>query len=106
MYLYAIRQISTGYFLPYRKSSKGFTSDEPVKDCMPRFFKKKQHAVVALKCWLQGKWEYSSYSNHWDGLGEIELVINKAPYRKTEDMEIVTITYVVVEDVCKVTKVK
>ena len=54
MIYYAIRQMSTGYFMPQSKRRKGFTWDEPVKDCVPRLFKRVCDAKRALNCWLDG----------------------------------------------------
>jgi hypothetical protein len=58
MIAYAIRQISTGFYLPQKKRKRGFTNDEPV-DCnigkiLPRLFSKIGPAKVALFYWLQG----------------------------------------------------
>jgi hypothetical protein len=52
---YAIRQKSTGNFLPAGRG-RGFTKDEPTHPSarLPRLFSLKHHAESALKWWLQG----------------------------------------------------
>lgn len=58
MRLYAIRQISTGFFLPqkeYGKMNKAFTWDEPKEGCVPRLFQTKIGAERALGFWLRGR---------------------------------------------------
>lgn len=60
---WAIRQKSTGFFLPSRKG-RGFSFDEPTKDCFPRLFPSKMSAVRALTAWLQGQWK-----NEWHSKG-------------------------------------
>ena len=89
MLFYAIKQTSTGYYMPYRKYSKGFTADEPKKDCIPRLFSRRRDAIAALKCWLQGKWEMKYYY----GPDDWGLDIKKQPNRNVEDMEVVTLCF-------------
>lgn len=63
--VYAIRQKSTGYFLPMRfGTGRGYSFDVPTLDCIPRIFKSKRSAQVALNCWLQGEWK-----NEWHSKG-------------------------------------
>ena len=84
MILYAIRQKSTGFFIPvtHRLSRTG-ASSQPKEDCIPRLFKRKSDARYALNMWLMGQW----YS-HKDG----GLEYNKDSSRKPEDMEIIQVT--------------
>ena len=83
MKVYAIRHIPTGRYLPYRKSGKGFTADEPTVNCIPRLFKKKRYAAVALTYWLKGKWSKVIC------MGKYNININKQLSRKAEEMQIV-----------------
>ena len=87
---WAIRQKSTGYFLPARKG-RGFSFDEPTKDCFPRLFKSKQAANLALYAWLQGQWKREYHTREVDGWPEdIEyLIAEKVGSRDPSDMEIV-----------------
>ena len=98
--LYAIRQISTGFYLPepVGRMGRGGSHVEPV-DCSqdgpnPRLFKTELSAQRALTAWLMGKheanmqlesegWEYLSY---WVQVG---TNIIPQPERKKEDMQIV-----------------
>lgn len=61
---WAIRQKSTGAFLPARKNGRGYSFDEPVFGCFPRLFQSKMSAVRALSAWLQGQWK-----NEWHTKG-------------------------------------
>lgn len=98
--LYAIRQISTGFYLPEPtgRMGRGGSHTEPV-DCSqngpnPRLFKTALSAQRALTAWLKGKhvanmewesegWEYPSYRV------QNGTIINHQPERKKEDMQIV-----------------
>lgn len=93
--VYAIRQISTGYFMP-ASSSRGqhrYSEDEPTAGCIPRLFSSKASARSALNRWLDGKWgnvteRYVSDS----GFGydyEQELQCQPVEGRDRKDMEIV-----------------
>ena len=85
MTLYAIRNNRTKLYLPYRKSRKGFTADEPTQNCIPRLFKKKNDANIALRWWLEGKWSAVNMN------GDHDINVERQVHRKAEDMEIVTL---------------
>lgn len=58
MRTYALREPSTGYYMPARRG-RGFTNDEPVKSggyWGPRFFKSEHAAKCALRAWERGVW--------------------------------------------------
>lgn len=93
---YAIRQKSTGYFLPgygSRKGRGGYTHDEPVPavKAPPRLFMKRHLAESALKWWLEGAWtevtcERGAPDNPYL---DVERKARKIPTRSADDMEIV-----------------
>jgi len=99
---YAIRQKSTGYFLPhhFRELSGAYTKDKPLPNCMPRPFKTAAAARIALTAWLKGKWvqtEESIYDSCYDPPERIERIYMPSPpnqwdfSRKPSDMEVVEI---------------
>lgn len=89
----AIRQKSTGFFLPAR-SSYGFTHDEPVPpdESPPRLFRERRAASNALTAWLCGKW--TTRPTPTDGASIIDFTPQYE--RDHKDMELVTI-YLTVE---------
>ncbi len=99
---YAIRQISTGWFLPaqfktasHRKlGRKAFTWSEPQADCVPRLFAKKQYATQALNWWLEGQFSYRTTGGVHEP-PDTWLANIKQPYRRKDDMEIVEVFVVV-----------
>lgn len=91
---YAIRQVSTGYFLPMRwKQARGYTHDDPTPDCFPRLFRTHKSAEYALRAWLKGEWSEQIYYSSLEGFSESSgpEVSKERPDRKREDMEIVVI---------------
>lgn len=83
--MYAIKQKSTGYYLPMAR--KGNTWVELKQGNLPRLFARKGDAVLALNYWLKGKGEHL-YSPAEDRY-YIEYNLDLA--RVAEDMEIVEI---------------
>jgi len=53
---FAIKQISTGLFIPPfpKNQSKGGTWLEPTDKAPPRLFRRRQDAKIALEHWLRG----------------------------------------------------
>lgn len=95
--MYAIRQKSTGYYLPPKPTKFGSsaTYQEPRADCVPRLFRRAQDAKLALMHWLEG--EQYDVVHHDDNPNtgpdtSIQRVVHAAPHRKAEDMEIVPVT--------------
>ncbi len=91
---WAIRQISTGYFLPMHwDSRRGFSHDNP-SPSFPRLFVSKKSARMALNAWLQGKWNWEtnykySYPTEDDIGGPAPTF---EPGRNGEDMEVIQVT--------------
>jgi len=90
--VYAIRQKSTGHFLPQARYARrgGFTHDEPVPatERPPRLFSLARHAKCALTNWLPGSTEViTTYS--YDGEPDFDFKTTPKPDRKIEDMEVV-----------------
>ena len=89
MIVYAIRQISTGLYLPAERNgkgrSRGFSHDVPSKG-MPRLHTTARRANAALRAWLEGEWVnvYTSYEG--DSLGPCPL---RVIGRDKNDMEVV-----------------
>lgn len=85
MIFYAIRQISTGHFMPNygsRKGRGGWTNDTPqsMSEVAPRLFVKRHLAATALKWWLKGE--------TWQDIGGGQTT-RACPERQASDMEIV-----------------
>ena len=59
---YAIRQKSTGYYLPAHVRGKAFSFDVP-KAGLPRLFATHKSAALALNAWLKGEWKPHVSSN-------------------------------------------
>jgi len=95
---FAIRQISTGHFMPSyssRKGRGGYTHDEPqpLAKVPPRLFTKRHVAQRVLNYWLKG-----SITQHFSRVHTLEgpddheyLNVTKIPHRRAEDMEVVAI---------------
>lgn len=92
--LWAVQQISTGYYLPSRDpktrlNMKGFTSMDPCapKDAPPRVHNKRVHAHNAMKAWLKGVASkdvlYSSMSDSLYGAPN-EIISEKVVYEAPE----------------------
>lgn len=96
MQVWAIRQKSTGYYLPILKGRAGGSWLEPTPDCLPRLFTSERNAKLALRAWLEGHWKtvstMSSYENF--DYDDIELTIVPVQGRSAEDMEVVPLNLV------------
>lgn len=99
---YAIRQVSTGWFMPEygtRKGLGGYTNDKPAPPSIrpPRLFLRKRDAAVALRHWLRGvtavRWVRSGSPTGGDE--DTELMTTKpVAGRDAADMEIVAVQIV------------
>lgn len=93
--MYAIRQKSTGYYIPISQlnNPRGATSVEPVsKDSGSniRLFTRLEDAKRSLTYWLKGKIRYSiDYNDEWEELES--WVVEPANKRKSNHMEIVEV---------------
>ena len=92
-HVWAIRQKSTGYYMPMERSGRGngrgFSHDIPIPDAVPRIFITARRAKRALAAWIQGEWEDAFYIDRW---GEQEYggpCPTKVQGRDLNDMEIV-----------------
>jgi hypothetical protein len=92
--MFAIRQISTGWFMPTfpKNTSKGSTWLEPKADCIPRLFRRKQDAVCVLDHWLKG--QLTVVRDFFDEAVE-DWKYKPVPSRSADDMEIVEVTILV-----------
>lgn len=93
---FAIKQISTGLFIPQfpKNSSKGGTWLEPTADRPPRLFRRQQDAKVALANWLRGHLRVIDNSFNFDpceGTPDPEWKWEPVSERKAEDMAIIEI---------------
>ena len=94
MTFYAIKQRSTGAYLPStddkgRARRRGFTYTEPSLTEPPRLFRRYSSANLALKCWLKGRWFRNDYQ---DLQGEYVESININPAdRNKDDFDVVAI---------------
>lgn len=85
---YAVRQKSTGLFIPVlKRGSRNGTALEPSNDREPRLFHNKNSANGFLSNWCQGLMHCAS-DNHpeWP---ETYIDVIKQPHRNKADMEIV-----------------
>jgi hypothetical protein len=89
--VWAIRQKSTRFFLPARKGGRGYSFDEPTKDCFPRLFKSELSASRALSAWLRGTWDQPVYDHdEWSHTDyKVAAEPTKVEGRDPADMEIV-----------------
>lgn len=89
--MFAIRQKSTGWWLPPFSGRAGGTHVEPSATAMPRLFGRHQDARAALSWWLEGK-VTAFYS--FDGEYEGDLKTSPVKSRSADDMEIVEVSVV------------
>lgn len=89
--LYAIRNKETGFFLPASTPSKKHTTTEPAPahKSVPRLFKEKRHAEMALKWWVKGIWKGKTITDY--GENDFGLVLVPQRNRKKYKMEIVIV---------------
>lgn len=81
--LYAIRQKSTGYFMPH--SERAHSYNKPGPTTQPRLFPGKKSADAALTQWLRGH-----HMSDWDpDDGRILVGVEPVADRVREDMEVV-----------------
>lgn len=87
---WAIRQKSTGKYLPARSNGRGYSFDEP-SFAFPRLHKSKRSAQSALTAWLQGVWDDPVYDHdEWSHTDEkVGATPRKVEGRNPDDMEIV-----------------
>lgn len=82
---YAIREKTTGYFLPQsnRTTSKGFTNSEPcdTSELPPRLFTKEAAAKCALTWWLRGVFKQAKGAEY-DEPGGKAYGYNKGPTKR------------------------
>ena len=92
MDVYAIRQKSTGHFMP-EEGEFTRTRCEPRKYCVPRLFMATRDAQVALTWWLKGIARIS-YTNdpEWGHREADGIECSVQQHRKADDMEIVPMT--------------
>jgi hypothetical protein len=102
MSLYAIKQLSTGYYLPQPRNSrgtilaKGYTHVEPSPTEPPRLFNRYSSAQSSLNYWLKGKmgYEYVAYDHStWPDKSR-ELTIRPMPTRVPTDFKVVHVVIV------------
>lgn len=89
---FAIRQISTGAFLP-SVASYGFTRQEPSFTHPPRLFKDKSNATQALQWWLKGEaYEHSRFiEDDMGGTRDVEIRVVPRRDRNPNDFEVVIV---------------
>lgn len=94
MIFYAIRQKSTGHFLPGDTRS-GYTRTEPADPASrpPRLFVNRASAKQALDCWLMGIWSLKTISYGVYDDVEYDQIIDTPDKpeegRNRDDMEVV-----------------
>lgn len=90
MKVYAVRQKSTGLFIPRLETGKrrGGSYLEPSNEREPRIFHNKKAAQAFLGNWLQGIFKRDTYMT-MDGVEDDGTTTIPQTHRKKEDMEIV-----------------
>lgn len=93
--MWAIRQKSTGWFLPkYRTTQRsGGTWLEPTPDCIPRMFTTPGAAKCALHYWLTGQLKVTHGDMYFNSNGDPSWDWTPVPDRKASDMEVVEIEW-------------
>lgn len=89
--MFAIRQKSTGYFMPSFKGRAGGTHCEPDAKAVPRLFSRHQDAKAALSWWLEGK--VRALYDYEREISDLDIVPVKE--RNNADMEIVRVSLTV-----------
>ncbi len=92
MKFWAIRQVSTGNYLPEAKG--GYTYTMPSPSSPPRLFNNRAAARRALTAWLKGKWVAHNVGD-WES-PDVEITIKKMEGRDKEDMCVVRLMLVTV----------
>jgi len=92
---YAIRQKSTGYFLPdHSANRRGYTHDQPLpaEHCKYgiRLFPSRRAASIALTVYLKGAYTWREYGSGFDPY-DIDVRLEPVPQsnRKADDFEVV-----------------
>lgn len=96
MKYYAIREKSTGFFLPQKikGSCRGYTFEVPKAKCVPRLFMSRLGACAALRAWVQGEW-YRKFSTSWEGETDEGIEVKPVLNRRVEDMEVIEINLII-----------
>ena len=94
MHVWAIRQKSTGYFLPQLKAGTGGSWLEPLPDCLPRLFTSKRNAGLALSRWLEGHYKMVTATRSPYDYDETKLTVDPVEGRNKGDMELVELKLV------------
>jgi hypothetical protein len=91
---YAIRQISTGHYLP--DARRNWSTVEPTPDCIPRLFESRHGANSALARWCEGLWRQENTSIYTDCGWEHDAEFYAVPVegRDRKDMEVVPVVLV------------
>lgn len=92
--LYAIRQKSTGFYLPYTEKAHSYSEPKPTKH--PRLFPSYKSAAAALTQWLRGHHRCDWNSDE----GLIFAGVDPVAGRVREDMEVVEMELSLKEDKC------
>lgn len=89
--LYAIRQISTGKYLPQSgRRKRGYTYDEPSDVLAPRLFTSTGAAKNALRWWLEGtSYRMMRQTGLGDEVEEVKTI--KQEHRIPHDMQIIKV---------------
>ena len=97
MTFFAIKDTSTGYYLPQCKYKKGRTWVELGEHEMPRLFKRKSDARQALNQWLCGGSKYGIIPATHASSEEWEIITTYNPTRIASNMVIIRVQIVEVQ---------
>lgn len=93
---WAIRQISTGHYLPAPRG-RGGRGGSHVEPCAPdagnepRLFHTEHAAKIALTHWLKGKVSVHVHEDAWTGEYDETCTTEPVPSRQRADMEVVPV---------------
>ena len=97
--VFAIRQKSTGLFLPGPSGRTGGSWVEPTADAPPRIFKNHHSAACAIRAWLMGHFKtvVTHRMDMWGADEDVELDVIPVEGRAADDMEVVELKLVEVK---------
>jgi hypothetical protein len=87
-HVFAVKQKSTGRFLPAPSGRTGGSWVEPTNLAPPRIFKNHHSAACAMRAWLMGHFKMVTNTN-WEGDIDIDLEVEPVEGRSADDMEVV-----------------
>lgn len=94
--VFAVRQKSTGRYLPAPTGRSGGSYAEPTALLPPRIFKNHHSAACYMRAWLQGHFKMVSFPSSHESFyhDDVELQVTPVEGRSADDMEVVELQLV------------